>query len=173
LRFIPQNEFPDISFKEKTSMKKLFLFLFLLTFASGATATVCRVVKIHDGDTITVRCADRPRTERVRFRDIDAPELQQAYGKQSRAALVKLCPRGSETRITRHGKGKYGRTIATLTCRGVDVQKALVRGGWAWTLRHSQDKRLFTLQREAKHARRGLWASPRPMAPWKWRHGGK
>ncbi|CRI66822.1 hypothetical protein THIOKS13140005 [Thiocapsa sp. KS1] len=63
---------------------------------------------------------------------------------------------------------------------GMDVNLALVRAGYAWWYREyageqsPNDRRLYEAAEKA--ARRdgvGLWADPRPIAPWDWRDGGK
>jgi len=72
-----------------------------------------RVVSVIDGDTIEVFLNNRP--ERIRLNGIDCPEKGQAYGtkaKQATSALVF----GKEVTLERHGRDKFGRTIAAYPC---------------------------------------------------------
>ena len=48
-----------------------------------------KVIKIYDGDTITIMAKEKIK---VRLFGIDAPELKQEFGKESREHLEKLCP---------------------------------------------------------------------------------
>ena len=42
----------------------------------------------------------------------------------------------------------------------------------AWVYRkHTDDKKLYRLEAEAKLAKRGLWATDHPIEPWLWRKG--
>jgi endonuclease YncB( thermonuclease family) len=60
----------------------IFLAVAALTAATltNAEELVGRVVRVHDGDTLTVLVDDTQ--IRVRLTDIDAPELGQAFGKR-------------------------------------------------------------------------------------------
>ena len=79
-----------------------------------------RVVRVHDGDTLTV-LVDRTQY-RVRLTEMDAPELGQAFGKRA----------GKEARVDDRGKDRYGRTLGRFTCGGVDANSEQVRRGMAW-----------------------------------------
>src|SRR5687768_14921235 len=59
-----------------------------------------RVVKVSDGDTLTVLVN---KTQiRVRLDAIDAPELGQAFGKRSRQSLAQLCATDMSAPIRRY-----------------------------------------------------------------------
>jgi endonuclease YncB( thermonuclease family) len=107
---------------------------------------------------------------RIRLVDIDAPELAQAYGKQSREALVTLCA-NKPARIVEQGKDRYGRTLARVTCAGVEANGEQVRRGFAWVFVRfaPANSPLHKAQTEAQQMRVGLWADPRAVAPWEWR----
>ena len=49
-----------------------------------------RVVKVDDGDTLTIVDADK-RQHVIRLADIDAPEKAQRFGARSRQSLAELC----------------------------------------------------------------------------------
>ena len=151
--------------------RTLALLLPLLLSASPATADVRgKVVSIQDGDTLTV-LVDR-RQVRVRLSDIDAPELKQPFGTRARQSLSEMCF-GKVATLAMRGRDRYQRSLAQVTCDGRDANAEQVRRGYAWTfVRYApRDSPLFTLEREAKAAHRGLWADPAPVAPWEWRNG--
>ena len=129
-------------------------------------------MSVHDGDTLTVLVERRQ--VKVRLADIDAPELGQPFGRNSKRSLSDLCfqkPAALEVR----GKDRYKRTIAQVTCAGTDANAEQVRRGYAWTFTRyaPADSPLFAMQYEARAARRGLWIDPSPVPPWDWRRNGQ
>ena len=72
------------------------------------------------------------------------------------------------------GRDRYGRTVAHVSCNGIDANTEQVRAGMAWVFnRYVIDRRLYVLQDEARAEHRGLWADAQPVAPWEWRRGDK
>jgi endonuclease YncB( thermonuclease family) len=106
----------------------------------------------------------------VRLIDIDAPELRQPFGTRSRQSLSNLCF-GKMAALDVRGHDRYNRTLARVSCGGADANAEQVRRGYAWTfVRYARpDSPLFTLEKEARTAHRGLWQDPAPVAPWEWR----
>ena len=146
--------------------------LFLLTAAFPVHAGgPARVVSVHDGDTLTV-LVDR-RQVKVRLTDIDAPELGQPFGKNSKQSLSDLCF-GKLATLDVRGRDRYKRTIAQVTCEGRDANAEQVRRGYAWTYTRYAPAAspLYAMQNEARAAHRGLWADPKSMPPWEWRRNG-
>ncbi|GAB2725762.1 thermonuclease family protein [Melaminivora jejuensis] len=135
----------------------------------STAALLCLVIAVSDGDTLTVRCAAR-RPERVRIVAIDAPELRQAFGRQARENLKRLCFR-QRAELHTLGRDAYGRHLARVRCAGQDVATAQVAAGLAWlsTRQPAQYRDLAALQARAQAARIGLWSQARPMAPWDYR----
>jgi endonuclease YncB( thermonuclease family) len=134
-------------------MFPLFLTCVLLTDPSNLEG---KVVKIADGDTITV-LVDRQQV-RVRLSAIDAPERGQDFSQRSRQALADLVF-GKQVRIETHGKDRYGRVIGDVFVGGKLVNEVMVRQGWAWNfVKYSRSPRLAELERQARVERRGLWA---------------
>ena len=138
-----------------------------------ASAMLCWVLVVSDGDSLKVRCAPgqslRPLV--VRVAEIDAPELRQAYGRQARQSLAALCLR-QPARVAVRDRDAYGRTVARVSCQGVDVAQAQVRAGLAWVAPGYArgDRVLQDLQRDARQRRLGLWSQKRPTPPWVYRH---
>ena len=66
---------------------------------------------------------------------------------------------------------RYKRTVAHIKCAGVDVNAEQVDRGMAWVYRrYARNHNLYILERNARVAKRGLWADPNPTAPWEWRN---
>jgi micrococcal nuclease len=127
------------------------------------------VVSVLDGDTIEVLYKRHP--ERIRLSGLDCPEKGQAYGKHAKHAASELVY-GKEVTLQTHGFDKYGRTLAdVLLSDGTNVNHALVKDGWCWWYRKYApgDTVLEGLEKDAREARKGLWADPHPMPPWEWR----
>lgn len=138
-----------------------------------ASVLLCLVVAISDGDTLTARCGAPGAYQQVKVRiaAIDAPERKQAFGQKSRQHLAQICFRQRAT-LHRLSHDAYGRTVANVRCGTTDVAAAQVSAGLAWvyTPYADQHPHLVPLQQQARASRKGLWAQPRPQAPWVYRH---
>ena len=81
------------------------------------------VVKVHDGDTITLRWKERNFDFPLRFINIAAPELKQDGGKESQAWLEKMLI-GNEIGIIINPDNrvdKWGRLLGYVNLHGTDV----------------------------------------------------
>jgi len=156
---------------------RLAVLMSMLTFAGGLPGTAraaspaptrWRVVSVHDGDT--VMCIDDDKAQhKVRLFGIDAPEIGQAFGTKSRDKLAEIV-KGRTVEVEAHGEDRYGRTLARLEAAGKDVNREMVKAGLAWHYaRYSDDSTLASAQRDARSAKRGLWADKKPVPPWEWR----
>lgn len=96
-----------------------------------------KVVKIADGDTITVVNTQGTKLK-LRFCGIDAPEKSQPLGKNATEYLKKLIQEaGSEVMVSEIEKDRYGRTVAeifTLLDDGREkfINEEMVRAGFAY-----------------------------------------
>jgi endonuclease YncB( thermonuclease family) len=126
------------------------------------------VTDVRDGDSLTL--TSKGATYRVRLLEIDAPELSQPFGKESRTSLREICMLKLATAVTA-GEDQYGRTLARVTCIKTEANAEQVRRGMAWVFdRHApRNSSLFQLQAEARLQRRGLWSDSEPVAPWDFR----
>jgi endonuclease YncB( thermonuclease family) len=69
------------------------------------------------------------------------------------------------------GTDQYGRMLGMVYVDKINANAEQVWLGMAWVYRHySHDPALLALERDARQARRGLWADPDPVPPWKFRH---
>ena len=148
-------------------MRYLIPLLLCTTLANAADFTG-KVVSVADGDTLTV-LLNREQVF-IRLAKIDAPEKAQPYGNRSRQSLSDLC-HGKAATVQDEGKDRYGRTIGTVNCAGIDANAEQVRRGMAWVYDRfaRPDSPLYALQDQARAARSGLWADPKPVPPWEWR----
>ena len=138
----------------------------------GAAELDGPVVRILDGDTIEVLHNQRP--ERIRLSGIDCPEKGQAFGKRAKHAASDLAF-GKEVTAPDHGQDKYGRTLGDVILPdGMNLNQELVKQGWCWWYRKYApgDTVLEGLEKEAREAKKGLWADPQPVPPWEWRKMG-
>jgi endonuclease YncB( thermonuclease family) len=144
------------------------LLILLCVAAAHVRADFCgRVVKVHDGDTVTVLAGGGEL--RVRLVGIDAPERGQPYGSASRRGLAGRVG-GRAVKVIEAGIDSYGRTLGRVLVAGTDANAAQVRDGYAWVYRRFEnDVALIAQEAEAKAARRGLWRDPEPVPPWVWR----
>jgi len=129
---------------------------------------VWRVEMINDGDTVT--CLDTEgRRVRVRLVGIDAPELDQPKGRESRAALVAKLT-GGLVRVEGDARDQHGRLLGTLRLDDRDLNREMVAEGWAWAFTgFAEDSDLIAAESAARRARRGVWADPQPLPPRQWR----
>jgi endonuclease YncB( thermonuclease family) len=133
-----------------------------------AASLLCLVVGISDGDTLTVRCGDQPQ-QRIRLMEIDAPEKAQAYGQKAKQALSALVY-GQQIDVEVSGSDRYRRTLAHLKLDDVDINRVMVRQGFAWCYRqYLRDRSCLDDEARAKAQHLGLWADPDPTPPWEWR----
>jgi endonuclease YncB( thermonuclease family) len=159
---VPRRTWPD-------ALRRATLVALAASFAATAACAefTARVVRVHDGDTLTV--LDRGREVRIRLWGIDAPEHGQPWSRRARDALAARAMRRDAVVVER-GADAYGRTLARVSVGGVDLAEAQVRDGYAWVFhRYTSDERLLALEDDARVARRGLWSSADAEAPWNWR----
>lgn len=127
-----------------------------------------QVIGIADGDTMTLLVDRKPL--KIRLSDIDAPEKKQAFGQRSKESLSDLCW-GKDAAYRTQTVDRYGRTVARVTCGGVDANRVQVERGMAWVYsRYSKDAALPTVQQTAKSSHKGLWVDAAPVPPWEFRH---
>lgn len=97
-----------------------------------------RVVKVVDGDTVHLKRYpwevwmdhEKKKTEVVRLFGIDTPERGQAGWQEAKDALTEATL-DKLVRVSWHGRGKYGRSLAVLHRWGWNLNKWLLRKGLA------------------------------------------
>ncbi|ORC87650.1 uncharacterized protein TM35_000212560 [Trypanosoma theileri] len=132
---------------------------------------------------------------RVRLRLVDAPELDQPYGKEAHIYLKKLLLEEKQQQKQENkedyslsqvvicnvaGMDEWGGLIADISIHHpnadpsleyVSVQESMVKNGWAWAMDSGflTNSRLHKMMMEARAARRGLWQSDHAVKPWEYR----
>lgn len=142
---------------------KQMLFLVLATLS--LLAHPAKVIKISDGDTITIL---QNKTQiKVRLYGIDAPELKQPYGKKSKQFLANLIV-GEVVEVDENGKDRYKRTLGIIRYKDQDINAQMVLNGYAWA--YVKYSKIYVDQEKlAREKKRGLWQSSDPTPPWQWR----
>ena len=154
--------------------------LFLrLSFSLFAEEIVGRVVRVADGDTITVLATGGTRSvasatqHKIRLQGIDAPEKKQAFGNASRKFLSGLVA-NREVRVTYAKRDRYGRILGTVFVDGRDINLEMLKAGMAWHYKKYDTNPAYAkAETEARAARRGLWQEKNPTPPETFRKRGR
>lgn len=155
-------------------LRNVSVALLILAASPALSAEVTGPAKVVDGDTVQVG------THRIRLQGMDAPETDQVCLDQKSERWA--CGIAARDQLTEHtatspwtcrgtAKDRFGRLIATCEANGENVQKWMVRNGWALSfVRYS---RIYDAdEAEARSAKAGLWAGAF-IAPWDWRNRNK
>jgi endonuclease YncB( thermonuclease family) len=138
--------------------------------ASCSETTISGIPRIVDGDTVEIGAT------KIRLVGIDAPETDQLCIDKNGGRWP--CGVTARDELIRHvgsqpwsclvtGKDRYGRALARCESGGEDIEKWMVRNGWALSFvrySHVYDKE----EGEARAGKAGLWAGAF-IAPWDWR----
>ena len=144
------------------------------------------VTFVSDGDSVMVRPASGGAPVKIRINGVDAPEICQAYGPESRLALQSRVM-GRTVTLDGQRRDDYGRVLARIYVIdgaransaspsspgktgngsiGDDVGQWMVRQGHAWSYRFRREAGPYAAeQSQARAARRGLFAGMRPGKP--------
>ena len=144
-----------------------------------------RVVKVSDGDTITVVRGSQK--EKIRFCGIDANESKQEGGREATSYLRSLIDKGNGTvTISPIEKDRYGRTVAELFVKPrpgtpgyqpeeeIFLNGEMVRAGFgrvypAFVTNCPNKEVLEQAEEMAKAQRVGVWGNSSSIPPWEWR----
>jgi micrococcal nuclease len=150
--------------------RRLAPLLVLVALALPATAQPpleATVTRIVDGDTIHVRLDGR--LEKVRYIGVNTPEVHhprkgEEPGGRAAAAVNRDLVDGRRVRLEldAQSRDRYGRLLAYVWVDDTMINAELVRRGFAQVMTVPPNVRhqllFLKLQREAREARRGLWA---------------
>lgn len=142
------------------------------------------VVKVADGDTITVRRGTRK--ERIRFCGVDAPEVSrgsspgQPLGKESKVNLQRLIDEaGGKVQIVVVGNDRYDRKVAevfTVLGNGIEkfLQEEQTLAGLSLAYRDylsdcPNANSILKAEEIAKENRAGVWSDSNTVPPWEYR----
>lgn len=148
-----------------------------LLFASrmaSAELLTGTVTSVYDGDTITLHI--EAGTKNIRLAGIDAPEIKQPYGIESREALRQDVLNRTVT-VDTTKLDKYGRSVGKVLIDDEDINLKQVTRGLAWLyvkylgeLTAEDRLRYQSAQEEAQQAKVGLWKQDTPKEPWNFRN---
>ena len=155
-------------------MAVIFMTVFLMAgsvaiAADALSSKQITITKVTDGDSL--RAGDI----RIRLHGIDAPEMRQICehisryncGEAARDYLANAIGENATLTCQHLDTDRYGRYVMRCFYRGIDINAAMVRSGWAVAYRrYSRD--YIADETDAKSAKRGLWAGKFEM-PEAWR----
>ncbi len=153
--------------QDRSHLRLLIALLSIVALSVRAESFEAKVLTVMDGDTVFVKTG--PFKAKLRLVNIDAPEKDQPFGKESQESLQSLIG-GKVIHVESKAVDKFGRTIAVISIGDINVNEEQVRRGMAWAYSRSREGRTYArLQSEAQLARRGLWHQPNPQQPSQWR----
>ena len=89
-----------------------------------------KVVKVHDGDTITLRWSERDFDFPLRLLDIDAPELNEGGEDAQQWLENKILDKEVDIKIDRRQRvGKWGRLLGKVISGGFDMGETMLNLG--------------------------------------------
>lgn len=128
-----------------------------------------RVVSVTDGDTFKAKLQGA--VMKFRMADIDAPELDQPYGREARARLAAAMD-GKDVVMLLVDNDPYGRLVVHVWIANLHINREVMALGGAWYDReYAHDDCLYQVENESRTAKRGLWKLPleERVEPWIWR----
>ena len=133
-----------------------------------------RVVKLADGDSITVLDDDKTQ-HKIRLSGIDTPERGQPFGKAAKQFLSDKIANKTVC-VGWYKKDRYKRLVGVVRYNDEDINLSIVKAGLAWHYKayqneqsESDQKRYAKAEETAKKQKLGLWQDKRAIAPWDWR----
>jgi endonuclease YncB( thermonuclease family) len=127
------------------------------------------LVRGKDGDSLVAKVQGVAMD--FRLADVDAPELDQPYGRQAKQELAALAS-GRQLVIRPVDTDRYGRTVAHVWNGNTYLNAEMVERGAAWFYAEfARGKALYDVEQEARDKKRGLWTLPLKdrVQPWVWR----
>ena len=151
----------------------------MVLFSPQIFADVNGVIsRVIDADTVVLK-SDQGINYKIRLLGIDAPEINQVYGKEATRYLSNKVL-GKNLKVLGKNKDRYHRLLGKLILNGNDINLDLVKNGMAWHYKFykkSQEKKDQLLYSNAeiyaKVNKLGLWAEKLPVPPWQWREKNK
>ena len=159
--------------------KPIFALIFTIsTSLSGIVLSSTldgKIIKIIDGDTVHFQANNDDGYKKLRLVGIDAPEMKQPFGYQSRQCLANLI-NNKLVQIITFGEDRYKRTLAKIIIEKIDINLAMIKNGCAWFYRRykntlDKDDQVMYDQAEiySIENKKGLFSNQEAEAPWVWR----
>jgi micrococcal nuclease len=151
--------------KKRITLSATLLVIVFSVSSNYEASAVATITKVYDGDTITLSTG-----ERVRFLQIDTPELSPAacYSQEARSALISLLNMPGQLMLKTDPKldkvDRYGRLLRYVFVGKTNINLKLVEIGAAAPYFYRGEKGLYSEQilnaaQMAKSKSIGLWKS--------------
>ncbi len=151
--------------KKRVTFCLILLFLTTNLFAKELLTEIV----ISDGDSVKGKLSNE--LIKIRLAEIDAPELNQPFGFNSKNCLKSLIKKSKgEVFFKFKEKDRYERHVGWIYSKNLDINLEMVKSGCAWAYdRYVEREVLFKHQDFAKEKKIGLWENDKAIEPWKWR----
>jgi micrococcal nuclease len=150
--------------------KKALLYVSILLLSTNLFSKgLLTDISVTDGDSL--RGIYKNKLIKIRLAEIDAPELRQSFGLNSKNCLINLIQESDNKVFFKFKeKDRYDRHVGWIYSKNLDINLEMVKKGCAWVYdRYVQRKVLFKLQDDARESKIGLWKNSEAIAPWNWR----
>ncbi len=127
------------------------------------------LIRVKDGDSLVAKVQGVAMD--FRLAEVDAPELDQPYGRQAKQELAAIA-NGRQLLMIPIDTDRYGRTVVHVWNGNTYLNAEMVRRGAAWfNVEFAERPALYEVEQEARKAERGLWQLPLKdrVEPWVWR----
>lgn len=146
----------------------------LLSTESAMAITEATVIKVSDGDTLTVRNSNKQKVV-IRLACIDSAESGQPTGAEAKEYLNELLPPGTAIKVKEAATDQYERVVAQIYADGQLINLRLVALGHAviypaYFKPCREVGGLYHLAQDSARANKlGFWSQLNPIFPWNWR----
>lgn len=145
-------------------MRKILFSIFIFSLSVIATAVSGKVIRVSDGDTILIQSGSQ--RIKVRMYGIDAPELKQNYGEDSKNYLEKrILNKNVDVKVI--NEDKYGRKVGKVFYKNKDINLEMIKTGNAWFYEYhaKKEKEYRKASKSAQEQKLGLWKDKNPQNP--------
>lgn len=145
-------------------MRKVFTLILSIILSVLSFALEGYVERVSDGDSFVARIDGKK--VRVRMYGIDAPELKQEHGKESKKYLENLIL-GKSVDLKVLYEDSYKRKVARVYYGKKEVNVEMLKSGNAWFYEYhaKKEKNYRRAYEEAKKEKKGIWGSKNPQNP--------
>ena len=129
---------------------------------------------VHDGDTLRVRSSDG-QVLKIRFACVDAPELKQPLGEESRNHLRSMINEANgRVKVKVIDTDRYGRSVAEMWTKSGLLQSRMAAAGMAFAYdQYSKNcphwDAVKSSEKAASELKVGVWRSSNFERPWNYR----
>lgn len=145
-------------------MRKIMFAIFIFSLSIIAVAVSGKVIRVSDGDTILIQSGSQK--IRVRMYGIDAPELKQKYGEESKKYLEKrIMDKNVDIKVI--NQDQYGRKVGKVFYKNKDINLEMIETGNAWFYEYhaKREKEYRKAFKNAQEQKLGLWKEKNPQNP--------